>query len=238
MERRFRSFYIGALAVIGVGVLGTVLVPEAHADAWDKKTIVTVNEPVIAGNKVLQPGTYVWKLLDSQSNRHIVQIFDRDQRHVESTILAIPNYRLQPTGKSQFAFWETPAGVPKAVRAWFYPGDNFGQEFAYPKKLVDQLASAAPVPVPMNYKEAEPAAPAPEPAPVPETQPAPEPVPAPVAQPAPQADTQLPVADQPVSAPVRRSLPHTASPSTLIGLVGLGFLSLSGLISLFAKKNV
>ena len=73
MERRFRSFYIGALAVIGVGVVGTVLVPKAHADAWDKKTIVTVNEPVIAGNTVLQPGTYVWKLLDSQSNRHIVQ---------------------------------------------------------------------------------------------------------------------------------------------------------------------
>ncbi len=237
MERRFRSFYIGALAVIGVGVVGTVLVPKAHADAWDKKTIVTVNEPVIAGNTVLQPGTYVWKLLDSQSNRHIVQIFDRDQRHIESTILAIPNYRLQPTGKSQFAFWETPIGVPKAVRAWFYPGDNFGQEFAYPKKLVDQLASAAPVAVPLNYKEAEPAVPAPEPAPAPEVQPAPEPTPVPVAQPAPQPEMQQPVADQPVSAPARH-LPHTASPSALIGLVGLGFLSLSGLISLFAKKDV
>jgi hypothetical protein len=77
-------------------------------------TIVTVNEPIIAGNKVLDPGTYVWKLLDSPANRHIVQIFDKDQRHLEETILAIPNYRLQPTGHTQFAFWETPAGVPKA----------------------------------------------------------------------------------------------------------------------------
>jgi LPXTG-motif cell wall-anchored protein len=239
MERKFRSFYIGAMAVIGVGLLGAVLVPKAHADAWDKKTIVTVNEPVIAGNKVLQPGTYVWKLLDSQSNRHIVQIFDRDQRHLESTILAIPNYRLQPTGKSQFAFWETPAGVPKAVRAWFYPGDNYGQEFAYPKKLVDQLASAAPMPVPMNYKEAEPATSAPEPAPAPTVQPAPapEPAPAPAAQPTPQTETQQSVADQSVSAPARRTLPHTASPNTLIGLVGLGFLSLSGLISLLTKRD-
>lgn len=238
MERKFRSFYIGALAVVGVGLLGTLLVPKAHADAWDKKTIVTVNEPVIAGNKVLPPGTYIWKLMDSPLNRHIVQIFDRDQRHLESTILAIPNYRLQPTGKSQFAFWETPAGVPKAVRAWFYPGDNFGQEFAYPKKLVDQLASAAPVPVPMEYKETEPA-PVPS-APTPEAQPAPVPEPMlpPAAQPAPPSEPQQPTVDQPAPTSAVRNLPHTASPSALIGLVGLGFLSLSGIISLFTKKDV
>jgi LPXTG-motif cell wall-anchored protein len=236
IERKFRSFYIGALAVIGVGLLGTVLVPKAHADAWDKRTIVTVNEPVIAGNKVLQPGTYVWKLLDSQSNRHVVQIFDRDQRHLESTILAIPNYRLQPAGKSQFAFWETPAGVPKAVRAWFYPGDNFGQEFAYPKQLIAQLASAVPVPVPTDHKEAEPV---PAAAPAPEAQPASgsEPAPAPAAQTTPQPEPQQLSGDQPVFAPLARSLPNTASSNALVGLAGLGFLSLSGIISLFAKRN-
>src|SRR5947209_14157663 len=170
MSNRYRSFYVGALAVIGLGFIGTSFVPKAHADAWDKLTRVTVNEPIIAGNKVLQPGTYVWKLLDSQSDRHVVQIFDEDQRHLEETVIAIPNYRMQPTGNNQFSFWETPAGVPKAVRAWFYPGDNFGQEFPYPKKLVAQLASAAPVPVPMNYNERASAA---APAPQPEAQPEP-----------------------------------------------------------------
>src|SRR5690242_8568042 len=213
--KQFRSFYIAALAVVGVGLIGTSFVPKAHADAWDKKTIVTVNEPIIAGNKVLNPGTYVWRLLDSQSNRHIVQIYDRDQKHLEETILAIPNYRLQPTGNSQFSFWETPAGVPKAVRAWFYPGDNFGQEFAYPKKLVAQLASAAPVPIPEKYREPEPApapaaAPAePEPAPAPAAAP-PERTPAAAPQPAPAAQPAQPAA-----------LPHTASFSPLIGLAGL-----------------
>ena len=81
MSRKLRPFYIGALAIIGVGLMGTAFLPKAHADAWDKMTIVTVNEPVIAGNKVLDPGTYVWKLLNSPSNRHIVQIYDKDQRH-------------------------------------------------------------------------------------------------------------------------------------------------------------
>jgi hypothetical protein len=129
MGRKFRSFLVGTLLVTAVGLLGSAFLPQAHADAWDKKTIVTVNEPIIAGNKVLDPGTNVWKLMDSPSDRHVVQIFDKDQQHLETSVLAVPNYRLEPTGKSQFAFWETPAGVPKAVRAWFYPGDNYGQEF-------------------------------------------------------------------------------------------------------------
>ncbi|MBV9158474.1 MAG: hypothetical protein JO097_19595 [Acidobacteriaceae bacterium] len=231
MSSNLRSFYIGALAVTGLGLIGTSFVPKAHADAWDKMTIVTVNEPIIAGNKVLDPGTYVWKLLDSQSNRHIVQIFDKDQQHLQTTILAIPNYRLEPTGKSQFAFWETPNGVPKAVRAWFYPGDNFGQEFPYPKKLVAQLASAAPVPVPMNYVEPEPA---PAPAPQPEAQPAPEPQPQapPAAEPAPPANTT--VAPVPVQQP--QSLPHTASWNPLVGLAGLVSLSLAGLLTVTTKR--
>jgi hypothetical protein len=238
MKSKFRSFYIGALAVAGLGLVGTSFVPRAKADAWDKMTYVTVNEQIIAGNKVLPPGTYVWKLLDSQSDRHIVQIFDKDQRHLEETILAMPNYRLQPTGKSQFAFWETPAGVPKAVRAWFYPGDNFGQEFAYPKKLVAQLASAAPVPIPTAYKEPAPA-PAPQPAAEPEPTPTPAPAaaqPAPEQQPAPQAEpqAQTPATDQTQPAPT--ALPHTASLSPLIGLLGLASLSMAGLLALATKK--
>ncbi|MGI8958891.1 MAG: hypothetical protein ACR2IV_03830 [Bryobacteraceae bacterium] len=237
MSSQVRSFYIGALAITGVGLLGSAFVPRAHADAWDKMTIVSVNEPIIAGNKVLDPGTYVWKLLDSPSNRHIVQIYDKDQRHLETTVLALANYRLEPQGNTQFSFWETPAGVPKAVRAWFYPGDNFGQEFPYPKKLVAQLASAVPVPVPTSYKEPEPT-----PAPEPVTQPEPAPAaPAPAPAPEPQAGTQQAQPQQdttavPVPAPEERKLPNTASVNPLIGLVGLGSLTLAGLLTLGANR--
>ncbi|MGC2656803.1 MAG: hypothetical protein WA324_02425, partial [Bryobacteraceae bacterium] len=90
MTRKSRSFLAAALAVAGVGLIGGSFASRAHADTWDKKTIVTVNEPIIAGNKVLEPGTYVWKLMDSPSDRHVVQIFNRDQTHLETTILAIP----------------------------------------------------------------------------------------------------------------------------------------------------
>jgi LPXTG-motif cell wall-anchored protein len=205
-------------------------VPKAHADEWDKMTIVTVHEPIIAGNKVLDPGTYVWKLMDSPSDRHIVQIFDKNQQHLEETILAVPNYRLQPTGHTQFSFWETPAGVPKAVHAWFYPGDNFGQEFPYPKKLVAQLASAAPVPIPNNYRE-------PEPQPAPEAQPGPAPEPQPAPAPAPQPEPQAQNNNTTVAqVPAPQSLPHTGSFNPLVGLLGLASLSLAALLTLATKR--
>src|SRR5271155_1989652 len=124
------------------------LAPMAKADEWNKRTILTVNEAIQLPTVVLQPGTYTFKLLDSQSDRHIVQVFDKDGMHLITTILAIPNYRLQATGKSEFAFWEVPAGQPPAMRAWFYPGDNFGQEFAYPKDMSTQIAASAKMAVP------------------------------------------------------------------------------------------
>jgi hypothetical protein len=119
----------GALALVG-----------AYADQWDKRTIVTIDAPMQLPTITLQPGSYTFKLLESQSNRHIVGIWDKDgQKHI-TTMLAIPNYRLRPTGKSQFTMWETPAGQTPALRAWFYPGDNFGQEFAYSKEKWAQMA--------------------------------------------------------------------------------------------------
>jgi hypothetical protein len=142
-------------AVSCLGLASLALAPSANADQWNKKTIITVNEPIQVPGKVLQPGKYVMKLLDSPSNRHIVQIFNEREDQLQTTILALPNYRLQPTGETEFQWWETPAGQPRALRAWFYPGDNFGQEFAYPKNEAVRIAATASANVPTTYAETE-----------------------------------------------------------------------------------
>ena len=131
------------------------VVPSAMADQWNKRTILTVNETIQVPGKVLQPGKYVMKLMDSPSNRHIVQIFNEREDQLQTTVLAIPNYRLQPTGNTEFQWWETPAGQPRAMRAWFYPGDNFGQEFAYPKTEAVSIAATNQTSVPTTYAETE-----------------------------------------------------------------------------------
>jgi hypothetical protein len=97
----FASVSCAALIVAG-------LAPNARADAWNKKTVITIDAPMQVPKKVLEPGKYVFKLADSQSDRHIVQIFSEDEKHLITTILAIPNYRLKVRGKSEFGFWETP----------------------------------------------------------------------------------------------------------------------------------
>ena len=92
-------------------------------------------------------GTYVFKILDSPTDRHIVQIFSQDETTVYATILAIPNYRLKATDKTVMTFRERPAGQPEALRAWFYPGKNWGEEFVYPKAKAMELAKSTNVPV-------------------------------------------------------------------------------------------
>lgn len=134
--------------VFCMALMGAALSPSAKADAWDRKTEITFTAPVeipgvhLKGWSVLPAGTYVFKILDSQSDRHIVQIFDKGQTTVYATILAIPNYRLQATDKTVITFKERPSGQPEALRAWFYPGRNWGEEFVYPKAKALELAKA------------------------------------------------------------------------------------------------
>ena len=108
------------------------------ASDWDRKSVVTINEPlIVAGSPVvtLEPGTYVLRLLDSSAEHSVVQILNEREDKLFTTVLAVSNYRLKPKDKTALSYWETPSGNPKALHAWFYPGDNFGQEFVYPKGL-------------------------------------------------------------------------------------------------------
>ncbi len=123
-------------------LLWVCVLPSARADVWNKKTVLTFNEPVEVPGLILQPGTYVFKLMDSTSNRNIVQIFDQDETHLYATILAIPDYRLEPADKTVVMFSERPSGSPQAIQAWFYPGDNYGQAFVYPESRALELAKA------------------------------------------------------------------------------------------------
>jgi hypothetical protein len=128
------------LSLFAVSLLGATVLPSARADTWNKKTVVTFSQAVEVPGKILPAGTYTFQLLDSPSDRHIVQIFNADGSQIIATILAINNYRLEPTGDTVMKFNERPGDSPEALRAWFYPGDNFGQEFVYPKVRAIQLA--------------------------------------------------------------------------------------------------
>src|SRR5690349_3146402 len=147
------TFLRAAPAALGMALLGAALSPSLKADDYDKKTTITFSGPVeippvyVTGMRILPAGTYVFKLVNSSSNRHIVQIFNKDQTKIYATILAIANYRLVPKDKTVITFNEGVRGRPEAIRAWFYPGANWGEEFVYPKAKAVELAKVTKVPV-------------------------------------------------------------------------------------------
>src|SRR6266850_2319915 len=124
----YRKMFSGVMCLMLLG--GTYLVPKVRADESDKKTIVTVNEPTQVPGKVLPAGTYVLKLLDS-NDRTLVGIYDADEMHVITTIQGTPGFRTETADNAILQLEERPSGQPEALKAWFYPGDNFGVEFVY-----------------------------------------------------------------------------------------------------------
>jgi LPXTG-motif cell wall-anchored protein len=124
------------------------IAPAARADEWNQKTVFTFSGPFEIPGQVLGAGTYVFKLADSASNRHIVQVFNADGTKLFGTFLAIPDYRMHPSDKPIVRFEERMGGAPDAIKGWFYPGRNYGHEFVYPKKRAAELAVMAHAPVP------------------------------------------------------------------------------------------
>lgn len=209
------------------------LAPTAAADDYNNRTTVTFTAPVEVpgvGGQVLPAGTYLFKLMDSQSDRNIVQIFSEDGKHVYTTILAIPNYRLRVTDKTVMTFRERAEGQPEALRAWFYPGANWGQEFVYPKKRAVELAKITNTPVlatPIDLAAA----------PIEALKTAPVEAVAPTGETVEMAQVvEPPPAVEPASAAVA-SLPQTASLLPMFGLIGLLSLGTGFGLWMFSKRG-
>jgi hypothetical protein len=136
MKRAFALICASFLVFLGL------FAGSARADVSRKTTTMTINVPmkIPSANVVLPAGTYMIKLLDVTGSRNIVRVLNDREDKVFATVVAIPNYRLKPSDKSEFTFWETPAGEVVALRSWFYPGDNYGVEFAYPRGAAQEIA--------------------------------------------------------------------------------------------------
>jgi hypothetical protein len=183
-----------------------------------------------------------------------VQIYNADQSKQVAMIMAIPDYRLKPADKTVITFNERPANSPEAVKAWFYPGDNYGQEFVYPKSRAVELAKAVNQPVPSMPANLEantkmPAKSAQEApvialkkAPVTAQQPSGEEVeigtvvttpPQLLAQNTPPVKSTSPAT---TSAPAASKLPATASSLPLVALLGLIFVTAGFLLHFVQRK--
>jgi hypothetical protein len=113
-----------------------------------KRTQFSTNEPFEVPGMVLEPGRYVFRLIEPEAQRNVLEVFETvqlwtsDEARLLSTLLTMPNYDMPTTDKTVFAFFERGPKQAKALRLWFAPGRNYGQEFVYPKAQAVELAKA------------------------------------------------------------------------------------------------
>jgi len=148
-----------------------------------KRTPFQTNDPFEIPSMMLEPGSYVFKLMEREPQRNVLDVFEvvqlwtGDETRLLSTLLTMPNYDQPTTDKTVFAFFDRGPKQAKALRIWFAPGRNYGQEFVYPKLQAVELAKSVgravlsmPVELPGDLGKL--AAAPPAPTPVPEAAPA------------------------------------------------------------------
>lgn len=235
------------LSVVTLGAAFTVFTTGARADEWDKMTKVTISEAIEVPGAVLQPGVYTFRLVDAGGDRHVVTIMNDRMDHVFATINALDTERLEPTGKTVFTFYETPAGQPPAVKKWYYPGDNFGQEFVYKDRNFQQVSTAKHDEITQEVAKNTPSqatvATTPAPAAAETSNSASTAVADNSATSAPQTviaqnepPASAPPAPEPAPATSAPVLPQTASDVPLLTLIGLGLLAAAAGMGTAVKK--
>lgn len=214
------------LGVCAAAMLMAVTAEPAAAQNFNRHTVLTFSAPVELPGVTLPAGTYVFRLSDSTSDRHVVHVLDAaGEKHI-ATVFAMPASRSAISEENVVTFRETAANQPLPIRYWYFPNDRFGQEFAYPKERALALAAATGESVLSLEGEQMTRV---EPAPVVEVAPV-EPV-----QPVAPVQPVQPVME-PAPLPVQTErLPDTASPLPLVGLVGL--MSLGGALALRAFRR-
>jgi hypothetical protein len=239
MNIRFKSLWLSA----SLALMGSMIAP-AIADEWNKETKIEFSAPVQVPGKLLEAGKYVFKLADSESDRNIVEIFSEDANGAQklvTTVLAIPAYRTATPDAPIVQFEERPAGGPEMIHSWFYPGDNAGWAFVYPKEQSPE-ASASVTPAAVTVAapaSAATAAPSLPPAPeVQEQKQAPEAAAVEEEVMVAQDEALVPPAaqDTDTQSSAGRILPETAGYSGLELMTGL-FLLGGGIAAVFASRH-
>jgi hypothetical protein len=114
--------------------------PGLRADEYTKQTFLTFSGPVQLPGVTLAAGTYMFKLADPQGDRRAIQVWDKDQTKLYTTLLTIPDQRMKVSDKPVVMFNERPSGEAQAIRSWFYPDESYGFEFIYPKQQATRIA--------------------------------------------------------------------------------------------------
>ncbi|HEX4346620.1 MAG TPA: hypothetical protein VHZ73_03570 [Vicinamibacterales bacterium] len=121
--------------------------PAVHAQSdgeYSKKSDVTFSAPVHLPSFDLAPGTYRFELAEPVMDRKVIRVSSADGKKVYGLLLTVTDEtnRVPQENEPLVLFDESANGAPRAVRAWFYPGERIGYEIVYPHSEALALARA------------------------------------------------------------------------------------------------
>jgi hypothetical protein len=123
------------------------LAVSASAQTADKRTMFSFSGPVALPGVTLPAGQYLFRLADPTTSGKVVQVLSGDGRRPYGLFFALAAERPEPASSPEVRFMETGAGMPAAIKTWWYPGERRGFEFVYPKEQARRLAQGASQPV-------------------------------------------------------------------------------------------
>ncbi len=138
--------HVGFLAC-SVALLACVMEAPSTAQTLDKRTLFTFSGPISMPGVTLPAGKYLFRLANPESGTNVVQVLNADGTKPYGMFFAMRAERFEPASTPEVRFMETGAGMPAAIKTWWYPGERSGYEFVYPKEQARRLARGATQPV-------------------------------------------------------------------------------------------
>jgi LPXTG-motif cell wall-anchored protein len=144
-DEMLRSKWLGvmyAAATLAVLAPGTV-----SAQPADKRTFFTFSGNVEMPGVALPAGKYEFRIANPDSSRNVIQVRSGDGKKTFGLFLTHSAQRVTASDEAEVRFLEAGAGVPPAIKTWWYPGERTGYEFVYPKQQARRLAQRTRQPV-------------------------------------------------------------------------------------------
>ncbi len=134
-------------AILGLGLGVAMFASAAQAQPADKKTYFTFSGPVALPGVTLPAGRYVFRIVDTETSRKVIQVLSDDEKKPFAMMNTIPDQKRDPVKDATVSFYETPKGTPAAVKSWWYPSESIGYQFIYPRAQAKEIAKNTGQPV-------------------------------------------------------------------------------------------
>ena len=137
------NVFLACSVALLVGVTATPSI----AQPVDKRTLFTFSGPVAMPGVTLPAGKYLFRLANPESGARVVQVLSADGTKPYGMFFSMRAERFEPAAAPEVRFMETAAGMPAAIKTWWYPGERTGYEFVYPREQARRLAQGGTLPV-------------------------------------------------------------------------------------------